>query len=60
MCFGKSSSGPSAEEIYQSKKKADKPLPSLGLDKTDRPDQKLEDVPQMRKGMQRRTLLGGY
>jgi len=57
MCFGRSS-GKSAEQIYEEKKPEEQPLPSLSMKPVDRPEQTLGDVPQMRKGMQRRTLLG--
>lgn len=59
MCFG-GGKGKSAEEIYQEIKPEVKPLPSLGIERADRPEQTLMDVPKMRKGMKRRTLLGGY
>ena len=61
MCFG--GRGRSAEDIYKEKKlegPEEKPLPSLSMKPIERGDQKLEDVPYRRKGMQRRTLLGGY
>ena len=56
MCFGGRSK--SAEQIYQEKKPEEQPLPSLSMKPVDRPEQTLGDVPQMRKGMQRRSLLG--
>lgn len=56
MCFGGRSK--SAEQIYQEKKPEEKPLPSLSMKPVDRPESTLADVPQMRKGMQRRSLLG--
>ena len=59
MCFGKSSSR-SAQSIYEEKKPEEKPLPSLSMKPVERRDQELGDVPYQRKGMQRRTLLGGY
>jgi hypothetical protein len=61
MCFGKR--GKSAEDIYKEKKleaPEEKPLPSLSMKPVERGDQELGDVPYQRKGMQRRTLLGGY
>jgi hypothetical protein len=57
MCFGRSSSR-SAQSIYEEKKPEEKPLPSLSMKPVDRPEQVLGDVPKMRKGMQRRSLLG--
>jgi hypothetical protein len=56
MCFGRRSK--SAEQIYQEKKPEEQPLPSLSMEPVDRPEQVLGDVPKMRKGMQRRSLLG--
>lgn len=58
MCFG--GGGRSAKEIYEERKPEEKPLPSLSMKPVERGEQKLEDVPYRRKGMQRRTLLGGY
>ena len=58
MCFG--GGGRSAKEIYEEKKPEDQPLPSLSMKPVERGEQELEDVPYRRKGMQRRTLLGGY
>jgi len=58
MCFG--GGGKSAKEIYEEKKPEDQPLPSLSMKPVERGEQELEDVPYRRKGMQRRTLLGGY
>jgi hypothetical protein len=58
MCFG--SRGKSADQMYQEMKPEAKPLPSLRTEKVDRAEQMLGDVPKMRKGMKRRTLLGGY
>jgi hypothetical protein len=58
MCFG--SRGKSAEQMYQEKKPEDQPLPSLSMKPIDRPEQELADVPYRRKGMKRRSLLGGY
>lgn len=57
MCFGRSKS---AKDIYEEEKPEAKPLPSLSIEKIDRPEQGLKDVPYQRKGMKRRTLLGGY
>ena len=57
MCFGRRSSR-SAQSIYEEKKTEEEPLPSLSMKPVDRPEQELGDVPQMRKGMQRRSLLG--
>jgi len=57
MCFG---GGRGAKEIYEEKKPEDQPLPSLSMKPVERGEQELEDVPYRRKGMQRRTLLGGY
>lgn len=59
MCFG-GGGGRSADDIYKEMKPEAKPLPSLRTEKADRPEQVLEDVPKMRRGMKRRTLLGGY
>jgi hypothetical protein len=58
MCFG--GGGKSADQMYQEMKPEAKPLPSLRTEKVDRSEQMLGDVPKMRKGMKRRTLLGGY
>ena len=58
MCFG--SRGKSADQMYQEMKPEAKPLPSLRTEKVDRAEQMLGAVPKMRKGMKRRTLLGGY
>lgn len=56
MCFG--GRGKSAEQIYEEKKPEEQPLPSLSMKPVDRPESTLADVPQMRRGMQRRSLLG--
>jgi len=62
MCFG--GGGPSAEDIYQSKKPKFGALPSLAMTKTKRDPQKLKDVartgfesPTQRVGAKRRSLL---
>jgi hypothetical protein len=56
MCFGSRSK--SAKEIYEERKPEEKPLPSLSMKPVDRPESTLADVPQMRRGMKRRSLLG--
>ena len=56
MCFG--GGGRSAKEIYEERKPEEKPLPSLSMKPVERPESTLADVPQMRKGMKRRSLLG--
>lgn len=56
MCFGGGSSGPSAEELYQKQKPEFGALPSLDVEKVDR-ESGLKDVPKMRTGTQRRSLL---
>lgn len=62
MCFGGGGSvdtGPSVEELYQKRKPSFGALPSLGTsgEKVERGSQELKDVPKMRTGTQRRSLL---
>lgn len=54
MCFG---GGKSADDYYNEMKPEPQPLPSLSMSPMKKREQKMKDVPAVRKGTTQRSLL---